>query len=242
MNNLINLHLLKKSAKIVTQNIGGAVLDSVSAGVGLGAKGSIQKIKEYSDLSNEALYFLQIKTFLETVDLDDEEVNSFFEKNKDEYRLGIEVFKILDSTYIERQAVLLAINFRNYVKNKIDKSKFNQYTNLIMKFDSHIFNLIDEDLSYPNKKQGIEYYWGVQLPEEYLLDEFDESYKVISAFIDNQVSDSRDLKNLGLIDETFNEIQNSYSGVIKPSSVLKRSNLYLEFYLDIYRHSKHPEH
>lgn len=91
-------------------------MDSISAGLGSGIKDSIQNIKEYSDLSNEALYYLQIKTFLETADLDDEEVNRFFEKNKNEYRLGVEVFKILESTYIERQAILLAINFRNYVK------------------------------------------------------------------------------------------------------------------------------
>lgn len=213
-------------------------MDSVSAGLGSGIKDSIQNIKEYSDLSNEALYYLQIKTFLETADLDDEEVNRFFEKNKNEYRLGVEVFKILESTYIERQAILLAINFRNYVKNKIDKTKFNQYTSLIMKFDSHIFHLIDEDLSYPNKKLGIEYYRGVTLPEEYLLDEFDESYKVISAFIDFQVSDFKELKNLGLIDETFKDIENNYSGAIKPRTIVKRSNLYLEFYLDLYRYLK----
>lgn len=76
---------------------------------------------------------MQIKTFLETIDLDEGEVKDFFSKNQDNNRLGIELFKILESTYIEKQANLLAINFQNYLQGKSDKSQFNKYINLIKK-------------------------------------------------------------------------------------------------------------
>lgn len=238
MSNKINLHLLKKSSEITIENIGLTIIDNFTAGLGSSIKDSVQKIKEYSELSNQALYYLQIKTFLETIDLDDEEVNRFFENNQDQQRLGVELFKILESTYLEKQAILLAINFKNYLKLKVDKQKFNKYMNLIMKLDSHIFDLIDDDLNYPEKEKKYSSTRLISLPIEIIEDDEKYYHEVISPFESSLVSNSKELKLLGLIDEELKDLNIKDVRNIKSKIKNVRTDFYLEFYLDLYRYLK----
>lgn len=66
--------------RITAKNIGLGIADTFSAGMGSAAKHSITEIQEYTQKTNEALYYLQVKTFLETADLNQEEVNQFLKK------------------------------------------------------------------------------------------------------------------------------------------------------------------
>ncbi|MEN8424062.1 hypothetical protein ABFO63_10455 [Acinetobacter junii] len=238
MNDKINLHFLRKSSEITIENIGLAIIDNFTVGLGSSIKDSIQKIKEYSELSNQALYYLQIKTFLETIDLDDDEINSFFENNHDEQRLGIELFKILESTYLEKQAILLAINFKNYLKLKIDKRKFNRYINLIMKLDSHIFDLIDDDLNYPEKINEYKANTLTSLPTEIVEDDEKIYHEIIYPFESQKVSNSNELKILGLVEEELKDLNIKDVKNIKSKIKNIRTEFYLEFYLDLYRYLK----
>lgn len=238
MNDKINLHFLRKSSEITIENIGLAIIDNFTVGLGSSIKDSIQKIKEYSELSNQALYYLQIKTFLETIDLDDDEINSFFENNHDEQRLGIELFKILESTYLEKQAVLLAINFKKYLKLKIDKRKFNRYINLIMKLDSHIFDLIDDDLNYPEKINEYKANTLTSLPTEIVEDDEKIYHEIIYPFESQKVSNSNELKILGLVEEELKDLNIKDVKNIKSKVKNIRTEFYLEFYLDLYRYLK----
>ncbi|WP_168379730.1 hypothetical protein [Acinetobacter cumulans] len=62
--------------KIIAKNVGTAVTDTLSFNMGSAIKNSAEEIKEYSKLTNDALYYLQVKKFLETADLDSEEIDN----------------------------------------------------------------------------------------------------------------------------------------------------------------------
>jgi len=213
--------------EILVKNCGLAIADSVSLGLSSAVKNSLQEIKSSVNQCNDALYLMQIKTFLETVDLNENEVKDFFSKNPDNNRLGIELFKILESTYIEKQASLLAINFQNYVQGKSDIIKFNRYVNLIKKIDAHIFDLIDNDLKYPErlKQQDIPCDGLPRVATD--LNKYWEFENII-------VSNSNDLEVIGLIEEEMQEAPVTYNGGIKPEIKRKRTAFYHGFYIDLY--------
>lgn len=129
--------------KIVAKNVGTATVDIVSFNMGSAIKNSASEIQEYSKQTNEALYHLQIKTFLETVDLDQNEVNNFFDSNKDNQRLGAEIFKILEQTYIEKQSQMMANAFSLYVLGKIDKIKLDLLIYIITNLNQHLINKLE---------------------------------------------------------------------------------------------------
>lgn len=115
------------TAPIVAKNVGMAVTDSLSMGIAAALKKSVEEIKERADQSNENIFYWQVASFLEaSSDVPIEEVTRFLEQHPQGYRLGAEVFKILETTYIEKQAELIAIAFKQRVKRKIDDKKFNQ--------------------------------------------------------------------------------------------------------------------
>ena len=131
--------------KITAKNIGLRLADNLSAGMGSAISDSIKDIQEYSQKTNEALYYFQIRTFLETADIDQEEVNNFFQENPNNLRLGIEIFKILEQTVIEEQAKMLARAFSLWVRKKYkDRSQFDMDIYLIKSLDSHLLTLFKE--------------------------------------------------------------------------------------------------
>lgn len=67
-------------SKIATKNLGLAVVDSISLGLGSGIKNAADEMTKYASLCNEALYHMQVRTFLETLDLNQDEVNNFLMK------------------------------------------------------------------------------------------------------------------------------------------------------------------
>lgn len=83
----------------LVKNVGTAVADGLSFGIASGLKNSWNEIAEHTRTTNDVIYYMQVKTFLETVDLDQEQVTEFFENNPDHQRLGIEIFKILENTF-----------------------------------------------------------------------------------------------------------------------------------------------
>ncbi|MGV2456427.1 hypothetical protein [Acinetobacter seifertii] len=216
---------------IIAKNYGLAVVDSVSFGFGSATRNSVQEFQQYVNQFNDALYLMQIETFLKTIELNENEVNNFFEKNPDNNRLGIGLLKILESFYLEKQAALLAINFQSYVKQEINIEKFNRYVNLIKKFDAHIFDLIEFDLKYSERLRN----QGIQcegLPKD------KEDHYLCGIFETVGVSDSIDLRLIGLIEEEIKETPVTFSGSITPEKMRKRTYLYRDFYFDLYRKLK----
>lgn len=132
--------------RITAKNIGLGIADTFSAGMGSAAKHSITEIQEYTQKTNEALYYLQVKTFLETADLNQEEVNQFFEKNPDNLRLGVEIFKILEQTYIEKQSQMIARAFTLYVLGKINRKRLDHLVHIITSLNQHLINTLEDYL------------------------------------------------------------------------------------------------
>ena len=131
--------------RITAKNIGLGIADTFSAGMGSAVKDSIAEIKEYAQKNNEALYYLQVKSFLETVEFDQDEVTKFFNENPDNVRLGAEIFKILEQTVIEEQAKMLSRAFSLWIQKKYEnRSQFDRDVYLIKSMDSHLLNLFRE--------------------------------------------------------------------------------------------------
>lgn len=131
--------------RITAKNIGLGIADTFSAGMGSAVKDSIAEIKEYAQKNNEALYYLQVKSFLETVEFDQNDVTKFFNENPDNVRLGAEIFKILEQTVIEEQAKMLSRAFSLWIQKKYEnRSQFDRDVYLIKSMDSHLLNLFRE--------------------------------------------------------------------------------------------------
>ncbi|SSP30246.1 Uncharacterised protein [Acinetobacter pittii] len=214
-------YLLKKVANIVGQNAGMAIADSVSLGMASALRNSANEIVAYTKLTNEALYYMQVRTFLETADLSQEEVNQFFENNPDNQRLGIEIFKILESTLLEKQAEYMAKAFKRYVHGKITSEKLYQYIHVIEQLNRHILTLIEQDL------ENLEEYYT----QHGLTRSFDELG--IMNFIHTNILRDQALQVIGFISEEPKEQSITYSGVSKPEITYKRTGLYLDFCRDI---------
>lgn len=134
---------------IVGKNIGMGVADSLTFGGASAIKNSLAEIKSLADQSNDNLFYWQIKTFLETAssDLSEEEVTDFLNNHPQGYRIGAEIFKILESTYIEKQAELIAIGFRQRIKKIISDDEFHEYVHVISQLNYHLISVIEGDLS-----------------------------------------------------------------------------------------------
>lgn len=102
--------------KILATNIGISGVDTLAMGLGSAIKNSVTEIQNYTKQTSDAIYYLQVKTFLETAELDKDDVNTFFQNNPDNQRLGAEIFKILEQTYIENQSQMMARAFSLYVQ------------------------------------------------------------------------------------------------------------------------------
>lgn len=126
-----------------TQEILYETSNSALLGIPEALKNTTQKIYAQSKLNNEALYYLQVKTFLETLDLDEDEVSQFMQENPHNQRLGLEIFKILESTLLEKQAIMLAKTFKIYTSGHLSKQNFDKYTYIITRLNNHLIHLIE---------------------------------------------------------------------------------------------------
>lgn len=207
-------------AKIATKNIGLVAVDNISFGMGSGIKNAADEMTEYASLCNEALYHMQIRTFLETVDLEQDEVNNFFDNNLDNQRLGIEILKILENTILEKQSKYIAIAFKRYVSGEISSRKFHQYLHVIEQLNRHIVDEIEQDLEIVNK------HTMHGLPSI-------ENERSIYAFTGTNASKNQVLQNIGFLVEKTEKQELRMSGNFEPKLSYFRTGLYLDFYLEI---------
>ncbi|MCL6248406.1 hypothetical protein M5F00_11105 [Acinetobacter sp. ANC 4945] len=206
--------------KITAKHVGLGIADTFSAGMGSAVKNSIAEIKEYAQKNNEALYYLQVKTFLETEEFDQEEIDKFFNENPENLRLGVEIFKILEQTFLEKQAEYLARGFKKYVQKKIKSQKLYEYIHVIEQLNRHVLDQIQKDLNAVSK---------------YSMHGLPRAGETLStmAFTSNNTSKNQVLQTIGFIDEEPDQTPVTLSGSIKPKVIYKRTKLYLDFFQDI---------
>lgn len=138
-----NIEIFKKASQILASKWGVALADNFSFGLSSVTKEAVDKVYEYIQTSNDALYYLQVKTFLETEEIDQEDLNNFLSKNNDNSRLGFEIFKILEQTSTELQARMIARAFHLLVKQTITREKFDELIHVIPKLNKHLCRLIE---------------------------------------------------------------------------------------------------
>ncbi|EMR5776502.1 hypothetical protein J624_1097 [Acinetobacter baumannii 1062314] len=217
---MINKYFLIEMSKIATKNLGLAVVDSISLGLGSGIKNAADEMTQYASLCNEALYHMQIRIFLETLDLNQDEVNKFFNDNTDNQRLGVEIFKILENTILEKQSKYIAIAFKKYVRGEINSRKFHQYLHVIDQLNSHIVDEIQQDLEIVDKHTM----HGLPTIENEIS---------VYAFTGTNASKNQVLQNIGFLVEKTEKQELRMSGNFEPKLSYFRTGLYLDFYLEI---------
>lgn len=208
----LSLHLIDK------------VGNAISFGVSDSIAQTVKDMQQYSKLVNDSLYYMQIKTFLDTSNdfLNEVEVNDFFEKNQDNLRLAAEIFKILEQTHLEKQSEYIAKVFVQYVKNEITNQKLHQYIYIIEQLNTHILNLLDEDLSQ-FKRFFYEHKLEVDLNS-------DINYQ---RFLSVNVSTKQELQFIGFINKNYIEQKFAFDGKIKTQATYERTDLYFDFYKSI---------
>lgn len=139
MNNYPLLQYLSTISKNLLWQFG----NSGTLGIPEALKNSANEIYLRSKLSNDALYYIQIKTFLETLELDEQEVVKFMSEHPDHQRLGLEIFKVLENTVLEKQAIMLAKAFKAYQSKKCDKEEYDKYVYIICRLDNYLIKLIE---------------------------------------------------------------------------------------------------
>lgn len=107
-----------------------------------------------------------------------------------------------------------------------------------MKLDSHIFDLIDDDLNYPEKINEYKANTLTSLPTEIVEDDEKIYHEIIYPFESQKVSNSNELKILGLVEEELKDLNIKDVKNIKSKIKNIRTEFYLEFYLDLYRYLK----
>lgn len=214
---------------IVGKHVGMGVADSLTFGGASGAKNILAEIKTSADQSNDNLFYWQIKTFLDTAsDLSEEEVTSFLSKHPQGYRLGAEIFKILESTYIEKQAELIAIAFRQRVKGNISEDNFHKYIHVITQLNHHLIQLIEQDLI------------NVRDHSMHKLPQPDVEISRLGFMHYGLTNERRNsytyhgLEILGFIAENT-DIKTKADSPFPKGKKFNRTPLYLSFYLDIYK-------
>jgi hypothetical protein len=234
----MNLDLLyaltATTAPIVAKNVGIAVADGLSMGVASAFKKSVEEIKERADQSNNNIFYWQVASFLRaSSDMSAEEVTNFLEQHPKGYRLGAEIFKILESTYIEKQAELISLAFRQRVKQIILDDEFNEYIHIISQLNSHLIAVIDGDL--------------IDVKRESLKKESGENTEIDKeVFLNSRVDYSLEhtLNILGFVEEEsqYIDLEPDFDGRPKTGidleRIYKRTSTYFNFYSNIYQFSE----
>lgn len=159
------LNYINSASKNILWEVGNGAL----LGIPEALKTTISDTYTQSKMANDALYYLQVKTFLETVNLSHEEVSQFMHENPDHQRLGLEIFKILEQTTLEHQARMIAKAFNLYTKKDIQKQEFDKYTYIISRINSHLINLIKELALLKTNKEDPEFEYDIQNPNMELV-------------------------------------------------------------------------
>ena len=234
----MNLDLLyaltATTAPIVAKNVGIAVADGLSMGVASAFKKSIEEIKERANQSNDNIFYWQVASFLRArSDISAEEVTNFLEQHPKGYRLGAEIFKILESTYIEKQAELISLAFRQRVKQIILDDEFNEYIHIISQLNRHLIAVIDGDL--------------IDVKRESLKKESEENTEIHKEiFLNSRVDYSLEhtLNVLGFVEEEsqYIDLEPDFDGRPKTGidleRIYKRTITYFNFYSKIYQFSE----
>ncbi|MDO7524238.1 hypothetical protein Q5M60_04610 [Acinetobacter baumannii] len=137
--------------QILIKKLGLAAADSMTFGTASTIYDSYNNIVEYTKKCNDALYYLQVDRFLNSIDIEPSEFEDFIKENPDNLKLGLETIKILEQTNLDKQAEMLARAFQLYIRHPLPENKnlFHKNVHIIKKIDYFLIDEIEKLNNYP---------------------------------------------------------------------------------------------
>lgn len=132
------------------------------ASVVLGLTKAISNYKTAKD-QRQLLAFIQ-----EAQNTDRDFIEKFF-KDKNNTELGFEILGILDQTYLEKQARMIARSTKLFKDQIISKQQFDQYTYIVTKLNNHLINLLQELYFLKTNKEDPEFEFDISNPNMELV-------------------------------------------------------------------------
>ncbi len=151
--------LIFKSATTFVEDLAKSV---PVASVVLGLTKAISNYKTAKD-QRQLLAFIQ-----EAQNTDRGFIEKFF-KDKNNTELGFEILGILDQTYLEKQAKMIARSTKLFKDQIISKQQFDQYTYIVTKLNNHLINLLQELYSLKTNKEYPEFEFDISNPNMELV-------------------------------------------------------------------------
>jgi hypothetical protein len=126
--------LIFKSATTFVEDLAKSV---PVASIALGLTKAISNYKTAKD-QRQLLAFIQ-----EAENIDPSFIEKFF-KNKENVEIGFEILGILEQTYLEKQAKMIARTTKLFKDQVISKHEFDKFTYIITRINNHILHSIDD--------------------------------------------------------------------------------------------------
>ncbi|MDC4457886.1 hypothetical protein NQ652_09295 [Acinetobacter baumannii] len=137
--------------QILIKKLGLAAADSMTFGTASTLYDSYNNIVDYTKKCNDALYYLQVDKFLNSIDIESSEFEDFIKENPDNLKLGLETIRILEQTNLDKQAEMLARAFQLYIRQPTPENKalFHKNVYIIKKIDYFLIEEIEKLNNYP---------------------------------------------------------------------------------------------
>ena len=111
----------------------------------------------------------QLLAFIQEAQNTDRDFIEKFVKDKNNTGLGFEILGILDQTYLEKQARMIARSTKLFKDQIISKQQFDQYTYIVTKLNNHLINLLQELYSLKTNKEYPEFEFDISNPNMELV-------------------------------------------------------------------------
>lgn len=134
--------LVKKVLEDVTTGVGGEILAEIPFVSSIFAVGrAVSALKDARYRKNLIAFFYESEENTEFM-------KRFFE-DKANAEIGLEILGLVEQSYLERQAEMIARITRMWKETKeISKETFDEYANIILNFDSHLIRQFEEYINY----------------------------------------------------------------------------------------------
>lgn len=150
-------------ALTTTENFIKSALDNVSDGIGaeiiksIPFASSILAIGKAISNLKDARYHKNLVAFFYESEESEQFSKKFFEE-KSNAEIGLEILSLVEQSYLEHQARMIARITRMWKQSKeISKEQFDEYANIILSLDNHLIREFEKYMSYKPKSSRAEF-------------------------------------------------------------------------------------
>jgi len=158
--------LIKTVVEGVTDGIGSDLFSAIPFASSIVAIG-----KAFNNYKN-VKYYRNLHAFIYESDEQEKFAKKFFSE-KSNAELGLEILSLIEQTYLERQARMIARITRMWKETgEINQDQFDEYANIIVSFDSYLIKQFEKYMQYKKPDESKSYGMtltatGVQLGQQH---------------------------------------------------------------------------